>query len=541
MLPLMVDMLERVGFLIATAFVFSRSKWMRSYMSYQGDQTNHWRFLLFFSFYSILGTYSGVAVSNFDYKPAPWIGEVSPTAAIANSRTVGVVIAGLLGGAKSGLIVGLAAGIHRYTLGGFVAVACMVAPILQGLLAGLCRNALKKRFRNMSSVKLAFLVGFAAEALQMVLILSLARPWEEAVSLVALISGPQVLSNSIGVALFFVLYNTIETEEDRIGNEHANRALHIVDLTLPLWKLEFDRAVQAIAETLLAETKAVGAFFYRNGTEEVMEGRKTRYAFDLPIETQNKKQIGQFRLFYEREQDDIPSRRRMLKSLAQLLSQQYAFVEAEKQAQLLADAEIRSLQAQMSPHFLFNVLNTVKSFIRTKPEDARQLVTHLSKWMRNNMNHSSRTLIPIRDELEMVTAYLSLSQARLGERLQVVTEIDERALDRMIPPFTIQPLVENALVHGLKSIGADRTGRIRVEVRREMEDSGGNGGRVKVTVEDNGVGMQHAAAAVREQDEHAGLALSNIEQRLRYHYGGDKALQVESRPNEGTKISFWVR
>lgn len=539
MLHLMVDMLERVGFLIATAFVFSRSKWMRSYMSYQGDQSNHWRFLVFFSFYSILGTYSGVAVSNFDYKPAPWIGEVSPTAAIANSRTVGVVIAGLLGGAKSGVIVGAVAGIHRYSLGGFVAVACMVAPILQGLLAGLFRNALKRRFRNMSSIKLAFLVGFAAESLQMLLILLLARPWEEAISLVSLISVPQVLSNSIGVALFFVLYNTIETEEDRIGNEHANRALHIVDLTQPLWKLEFDKAVRAIAETLLAETKAVGAFFYRNGKEEVMEGRKTNYFFDLPIETQNQKQIGQFRLFYVREQDDTPSRRKMLKSLGQLLSQQYAFLEAEKQAQLLADAEIRSLQAQMSPHFLFNVLNTVKSFIRTRPEDARQLVTHLSKWMRNNMKNSSKTLIPIRDELDMVTAYLSLSQARLGERLKVVMEIDETALDHTIPPFTIQPLVENALVHGLKSLGLEQTGVIRVEVRREIGGTNGSD-KIWVTVEDNGAGFQTAVDSDQEE-EHVGLALSNIEQRLRYHYGVDKALQIESSPKYGTKISFWLR
>lgn len=146
MFHLMIDMLERVGFLIAAAFVFSRSKWMRSYMSYQGDRRNHWRFLVFFSLYSILGTYSGVEVSQYAYRPAPWIESVSPTAAIANSRTVGVIIAGLLGGVKSGLIVGAVAGLHRLSLGGFVAVACALAPVLQGLLGGLCRNALKKGF-----------------------------------------------------------------------------------------------------------------------------------------------------------------------------------------------------------------------------------------------------------------------------------------------------------------------------------------------------------------------------------------------------------
>ena len=266
MLQLFVDMIERVGFLIALAFAFSRSRWMRSYMSYQGNRTYQWRFLFFFTAYAILATYSGVTVSDYTYRPAPWIGEVSPTAAIANARTVGVVIAGLLGGVKSGLIVGVAAGLHRYSLGGFVAVACMIAPILQGVLAGFCRNAFKKRFRKVASIQLAFLVGFMAEALQMALILALAKPWGDAVKLVMLIGLPQTLANSIGVSLYFVLYNTMEREEERIGAEHAHKALQIADMTMPLWRLEFEKAVNEIAKVLNAEMKSVGAFFSKNGS-----------------------------------------------------------------------------------------------------------------------------------------------------------------------------------------------------------------------------------------------------------------------------------
>ncbi|WP_079908319.1 LytS/YhcK type 5TM receptor domain-containing protein [Paenibacillus sp. 32352] len=533
MFHLLVDMLERVGFLIATAFVFSRSKWMRSYMSYQGDKRNHWRFLVFFSLYSILGTYSGVEVSQYAYQPAPWIESVAPSAAIANSRTVGVMIAGLLGGVKSGVIVGAVAGLHRFSLGGFVAVACGLAPVLQGLLGGLCRNALKRRFRNMSSVALAFIVGLVGELLQMALILLLSRPWDEALGLVLLIGIPQTIANSTGVAMFFMVHNTIESEEDRIGNEHARKALHIADMTMPLRKLDMDKAIQAITVILHEETLAVGAFFYKNGKEQVMEGRRTPYWIDLPIESQRNKPIGFFRLFYPRQQDDSPSRRRMLKSLAQLLSQQYTFVEAERHSQLLADAEIRSLQAQMSPHFLFNVLNTVKSYIRTRPDDARQLVMHLSKWMRNNMNNSSKTLVPIRDELEMVTAYLTLTKARLGDRLLFVTDIDEQVQDELIPPFSIQPLVENALVHGLKH--SSRPGIVKLSIKNVTE---GDEPGILVTVEDNGIGMQ---SGPQQGEEHAGIALSNIEQRLRYHYGMEHALDIESKPNEGTKISFKVR
>jgi two-component system sensor histidine kinase LytS len=534
MLHLLMDMLERVGFLIATAFVFSRSKWMRSYMRYNGDKRYHWRFLLFFTFYAILGTYSGVAVSGESYLPAPWVGNIPHDAAIANSRTLGVVIAGLLGGVRSGFVVGLAAGIHRYTLGGFVAVACMIAPIVQGVVAGMCRSAIKRRFRNVSSVRIAFAVGFVAEALQMGLILLLARPWHDALTLVWQIGVPQTIASSIGVALFFMLHNTMENEEDRIATTHEHKALQIADRTMPYWKSPLDKAVAGIGQIFVEETKAVGAFFYKDGEERAAAGKKTAHSIDVPIETETKRTIGVFRLFYVREQDVHPSRQLMMRSLSQLLSQQYAFFEAERQAQLAADAEIRALQAQMSPHFLFNVLNTVKSFIRTKPEEARHLITQLGKFMRHNMRNTNRTMSTIRDELELVTAYLELSKARLGDRLVIVAEIDSDALECPLPPFTIQPLVENAVVHGIKSL--DYQGVIRLVVQQERE-----AGLVKIAVEDNGAGISRNWTAQKDGEEHAGLALANIENRLRYHYGGDKALHIASAPGEGTQITFWVR
>ncbi|MCR8641058.1 histidine kinase [Paenibacillus sp. N1-5-1-14] len=534
MIQLLVDMIERIGFLIALAFAFSRSRWMRSYMSYQGDNKYQWRFLFFFTAYAILATYSGVTVTDYSYRSAPWIGEVNSATAIANSRTVGVVIAGLLGGTKSGLIVGLAAGIHRYSLGGFVALPCMIAPILQGILAGLCRNTFKQKFRKANSVRIAFLVGIIAEMLQMALILLLARPWESSFNLVMLIGIPQILTNGVGVALYFVLYITMEREEDRIGAEHASKALQIADMTMPLWRLEFSSAVREIAKVLAQEMRAAGVFFTKDEQNWISEGRRTKYAVDLQIGSSNQQPVGRFRLYFDREQVDAPSRRRMLNSLAELLSQQYAFVESERQAQLLADAEIRSLQAQMNPHFLFNVLNTVKSFIRTKPEEARQMIMHLSKFLRKNMSHSNQRLITIRDEYELVHSYLNLIKSRHGDQLEFEANIDERTFDRLIPPFTIQPLVENAIVHGIHNIG--RRGLIRLSIQ---EDSIDEERLMRVTVEDNGVGL--ATDKLEEQAEHAGIALRNIEQRLAYHYGKKHPLQIDSKKDVGTTITFWVR
>lgn len=537
MLQLFVDLLERVGFLIATAFVISRSRWMRGYMNYTADRSNHWRFIVFFSLYAMLGTYSGVEVTSVTYRPAPWIGEIAPQAAIANARTVGVVIAGLVGGVRSGLIVGLAAGIHRYSLGGFVALACMIAPIIQGVLAGLCRKTMKRYRLQGQSVKVALVVGLAAESLQQVLILLLARPFEEAWGLVSLIWLPQMLTNSVGVALFFTLYHTMEMEEDRIATEHARKALQIADRTLPYWKKPFDEAVSGVAAVILEETSAIGVFYMdQKGEAQAFEGRKTEYWIDVPIETENKKMLGRFRSYYLREHELTPYRRTMMKSLSQLLSQQLAFVEAERQAKLLADAEIRTLQAQMHPHFLFNVLNTVKSFIRTKPEEARTVVTQLAKFLRTTMAVTREKMIPLREELDLVLSYLNLTKARLGEQLHFETEIDEQALDCPIPPFTIQPLVENAVVHGVS--GLSRQGIVKLTVKRE-------GSEVRIEVSDNGKGMAEAWPRMQlpdvSEETHSGVALNNVEQRLAYHYGSQQSLHVVSEAGQGTTISFRIK
>jgi two-component system sensor histidine kinase LytS len=530
MLFLFIDMLERIGFLIALAFVISRSKWMRSYMSYQREQRNQWRFIFFFSLYAILGTYSGVVVSNFSYQASPLVGHISQMTAIANSRTVGVVIAGIFGGVRSGAIVGLIAGLQRYSLGGFVAVACGIAPILQGIFAGLMRNSFKKRFRQSSSVKMAWIIGLFAEVLQMLLILLLASPWKQALDLVLLIGIPQILTNSAGVAVFFMLNMQMTNEEERIGAVSASKALQTADQTLTYWNLPFEKAIQGVTHILVSELQATGVFFYRGEEQLASEGRRAAFWIDVPLVKDNKTQIGTFRLYFPRREEINSAKELQMSSLGQLLSQQYAFAESGKQARLLADSEIRALQAQMNPHFLFNVLNTITSFIRSKPDEARRMTLELAKFLRQNMHNSNQPLVRIRDELELVSKYLNLIKARKGDQLESVMQVDEEALELWIPPFTIQPLVENAIVHGLKQAG--RSGKIVVSVKLAGEAA-------EVTIEDNGVGMKLSENPVVE--EHMGMALANVEQRLCYHFGVEHALHIESEINQGTKISFWVR
>lgn len=528
MLSLFVEQVERVGFLIAMAFVLSRQQKLRHFMHYQEENKNIWRFILLFSFFAILGTYSGIPVTGIGYHATPWISKISGWEAIATARTIGVVIAGLFGGVRAGLAVGLLAGFHRFFLGGFVAVPCLISTILQGIFSGLMKNSLKKRYRRISSIQMSFLVGFLAEALQMLLILLLARPFDQALSLVQLIAVPQILSNSLGVASFFAILMQVALEEERIGTQYAQKALQIAEMTLSYWRKPLNEAVQEIGQALLWETEAVGVTFQQKENILFYKGGITPFTVHLPIEYRKTK-IGSFLLYYKREQDyQTAEVTGILNGLSQLFSQQYALAEAERQAHLVTNAEIKALQAQMDPHFLFNVLNTIKSLIRTSPDESRKMITQLAKYLRKNMQNGNQDLIPIKEELEHVEIYLNLVKARMGERLQVGWKLDESCLEYTIPSLTIQPLVENAVVHGIRNMSSN--GRITLSVTKAL-----NG--IQIEVADNGCGMDPDFVH-ENMEEHMGFALKNIEQRLLYHFGESSNFMIHSHKGEGTIVSF---
>jgi two-component system sensor histidine kinase LytS len=438
------------------------------------------------------------------------------------------VIAGLFGGVRAGVSVGLIAGVHRYSLGGFVALPAMISPILQGIFAGLMKNSLKKRYRHISSIQMAFLVGLLAEALQMLLILLLAHPFDKALSLVLLIGVPQTLSNSLGVAAFFVILIQVTLEEERIGAHYAKKALQIAEMTLSNWRKPLNEAVREIGQALIRETEAIGVTFHQKNSCLFQQGVITPFGVDLPIRYRSQK-IGSFCLFYERKQDPHNAEvTAIINGLSQLFSQQYALAEAERQAHLVTKAEIKALQAQMDPHFLFNVLNTIKSLIRTSPEESRKMITQLAKYLRKNMQNVNQDLIPIKEELDHVEIYLNLVKARIGDRLQVEWALDENCLDCTIPSLTIQPLVENAIIHGIRKMSSN--GFLKICVTKVI-----NG--VQISVIDNGNGME-TGLINEDKEEHMGFALKNIQQRLLYHFGETTNFSIESHQGVGTTVSF---
>ncbi len=193
---------------------------------------------------------------------------------------------------------------------------------------------------------------------------------------------------------------------------------------------------------------------------------------------------------------------------------------------LVSQAELRALQAQIHPHFLFNALNTLYGAIPRQARGARDTVLNLADILRYFLQ-SGKTFIPLEEELKIVRAYLEIEQLRLGDRLRATVDADPATLSLPIPMLTIQPLVENAVKHGVSARAAG--GDVAVQTRIE-------GGRLKIRVRDNGPGF---AGGGRPDGQGHGVGLDNVRGRLRLCYGEGAGLDIESG-DDGTTAGFSI-
>ncbi len=227
--------------------------------------------------------------------------------------------------------------------------------------------------------------------------------------------------------------------------------------------------------------------------------------------------------------------RRLLESLTHTLGivvENVRFREREEELRFLAGrAELKALRAQINPHFLFNALNAIAGLIHDQPALAEETVERLAEVFRYTLRKSEREWARLDEEMEFVAAYLSVEQARFGERLRVEIEIDPAVRAEHVPAITIQPLVENAIKHGVSAV--ERRGEVRIRARRQS-------GRLVVEVTDNGPGFDTTlAAGPRPSAPSPGHGLRNVADRLRGYYGGAASLSWENLP-EGARVWFEI-
>ncbi|MEA5038618.1 MAG: histidine kinase [Clostridiaceae bacterium] len=193
------------------------------------------------------------------------------------------------------------------------------------------------------------------------------------------------------------------------------------------------------------------------------------------------------------------------------------------------NAELKFLQAQIKPHFLYNSMNTFISTSRYDPDRARTLMADFSEYLRKKFDfQGTGQLVPLKDELRLTQAYLNIEQARFEERVEVSFEFPENQ-ENMVPSCMLQPVVENAVVHGI--LPKPEGGRIDIRVEER-------GGVLRFSVKDDGVGLSPQERSHIAENEATGVGLTNISQRLRVLYG--KKLNIQSMVGKGTEVSWEI-
>ena len=223
---------------------------------------------------------------------------------------------------------------------------------------------------------------------------------------------------------------------------------------------------------------------------------------------------------------------RAVDEVARWVSGQVELAAADRQRTRLMEAELRALRAQISPHFIYNSLTAVASFVRTDPDRARDLLLEFADFTRYALRHRGE-YTTLADELRNTERYLQLEQARIGYRLVVELQVAPEVLPIAVPFLVVQPLVENAVRHGME--GHD--GVVTVSI-----DAVDDGSDALISVEDDGPGSdpEIVRAALVHDTGSESVGIGNVDARLRQVYGDRYGLVVETAPAAGTKVSFRV-
>lgn len=239
--------------------------------------------------------------------------------------------------------------------------------------------------------------------------------------------------------------------------------------------------------------------------------------------------VGTVKLYRTQPGQIPPDVVRLAVGVAQLLGMQMEMAELDRQAQLVTKAELDALHAQINPHFLFNTLNTIIMFSRTNPETARRLLIRLACFFRHTLKRHGY-FNTLKEEIEYLNTYLILEKARFREKLRIQREIDDELLEYRVPVLTIQPLVENAIKHGiLPKVGP---GTVRIIARRLEED-------MLIIIRDDGVGIseERLPEVLRPGiGSGNGVGLSNVHERLKGLFGEEYGLRIVSAPGAGTSV-----
>ncbi|MDD4600831.1 Sensor histidine kinase BtsS [bioreactor metagenome] len=491
--------------------------------------------------------------------------------ALANNRTTGIVLGGLLGGPLVGIGAGILGAIPRYFLGGFTMPAAVASSLVIGLVSGLISSHYGKRG---ITLKIAFITALISELILKLMVLIFSVPFDAALELEKKIALPTIIGTCVATVFFISIVRHIFAEEEKVQTRSAVQAMQVIrsaDQVLTnglneesaalvaniIYKELEPAAVAVTSPTKVLSYIGVGSDHHLTGSPIITNTSKrvclirqsvvarTKIEVGCPNEScpltgvieapliVGEKLLGSIKLFKVENKLILPYEIELIEGIARFLSSQLANHQAERQEKLLREAEYRILKAQVNPHFLFNTLATIHVLIRNDGEAARRLTRDLSNLLRRTLS-SDREMVPLWEEMETVRKYVNIEQARFGPRLAMEVEIPDRLYSQTVPVFTIQPLVENAIKHGLSP--RSEGGRVKITAWQKAQ-------LFYICVKDNGLGITDDRNTINNDDElpaheGPGIGLSNIKSRLAHIYGDQGNITINSKQGIGTEVTL---
>lgn len=549
MFELFSHLFNNLGYIIAIAFFFTKLKSAKDIFTHKKySKKDVFILSTFFSILAIIGTYTGA-----DYRGA-----------LVNVRNIGVVVGGILAGPEVGVLSGFIAGLHRLFIDvdPITTAPCAIATMLGGFLTAY----LYKKCNEKNFYLYGFLGGFLVENLSMLLILIMGKDFDLAKDIVSNIYFPMILANAVGVSIVLLIIQDIIEEKDIIAGKQAKLSLEIANKTLPYFRNgeSLNEVCKIISDSLGAKAVVITNEKYITASYSTSEDFKIAHT-DIKSEVtkqvlktgklciigqcddvkyfqcvtgkiksciisplfQGDKVSGTLKIYFDTKENVTASNQYLVEGLSLLISTQLELSSVENLKTMAKEAELKALQTQINPHFLFNALHTTSFFVRKDPNKAREIIIDLSTYLRYNLENSCK-LVPLEMELEQVKAYFNIEKARFGEKISLNIDVDEDVKNISIPSLIIQPLVENSIKHGL--LKKREGGFVNIIAKKENEGC-------FITIEDNGIGIDQKIIDNLDDRIDKNIGLKNVHNRIKLIYG--KGLIVE-KLETGTKISFYI-
>ncbi|WP_421224067.1 LytS/YhcK type 5TM receptor domain-containing protein [Aeromonas enteropelogenes] len=543
---MLLAVFERAALMLMTLFFLTRTRpFQRLFQKRDHTPAELVLVAAIFCLFAVFSTYTGIPIEG----------------ALINVRIIAIISGGILFGPWVGIPAGVISGLHRYLIDmdGHTSIPCLIASIIAGLLA----TWLHLRCRKSRLWLYGILAGMACEGLTMLLIWQLTEPHAVGVEIVNHIAYPMI-AGTLCIGLIIKLVQDLDDEKELIAAKQAKLALDIANQTLPFFQNIDRHSLSQVCDVIRREISAdavaitdthdvlayvgVGKDYYALDEHHAISGmtRKAVLLDQIIINNdlrqyhlsdfhsviiiplrENGAVSGTLKIYYRRTHSITSSLKEMAVGLSQLISTQMEVSRIEQLKEMTRKAEFTALQSKINPHFLFNALNAISSLIRIRPQQARQLIANLADYLRYNLNKGD-TLIDIQEELQQVRDYVAIEQARFGDKLEVVFEVDDVHIQ--VPSLLLQPLVENAILHGIQPRSAP--GRVTIEVKQLA-------GGIRVAVRDTGFGISQAVidGVAAGRVESRSIGLMNVHQRVKLLYGDGLHLK---RLEPGTEVSFYL-